>query len=104
MGSIRAFLLGVVVGATFLFVSLKYYVVRAEDGLHWIPKATAELSIPYVDIRGFQMTDWNERRDLLLAIVQAEQGHLLQDAAYSGLRHTMEGVIDSLRGPTTAVR
>ena len=83
---------------------MSYYIVRADDGTHLIPKATAQLGMPYVDIRGFDFADWNERRDLALAIVQAEKSYLLEDAAYSGLQQTMENVISNLRSNTSSLR
>ena len=95
---------GLILGAMGMFVSMKYYVVRADSGIHLIPKATAQLSMPYVDIRSFDIADWDNRRDLALAIVQADKPELLQGAAVNGLRQTMEGVLQSLHAPHTELR
>ena len=97
MGRLTWFAAGLILGSVGMLISMKYYVVRADDGVHLIPKATAELSIPYADVRAFELSDWNEHRDLALAIVQAEKPQLLEDAAYSGLWQTMENVISNLR-------
>lgn len=60
-----------------MFTSLKFHVVRAEDGFHLIPKMTSDFSEVYVDIRQFDLQDWDNHRSLAVAIVQAEKGYLL---------------------------
>lgn len=97
MGRLTWFAAGLLFGALGMFISMKYYVVRAQDGVHLVPKATAALSLPYVDVRSFELSDWNEHRDLALAIVQADKPEILEEAAYSGLRQTMENVITNLQ-------
>ena len=101
MGRFTWLFVGLILGAGGMFISMKYHVVRAESGVHLIPKATAKFSIPYVDIRKFEFSDWNERRDLALAIVKADKSHLLEDATTSGLRQTMESVISNLSASAT---
>ena len=67
MGRLTTFATGVIVGAVVSAVALKYHVVRAQDGVHFIPKAGATLAYPYTDIRGFGIAEWSDRQDLLLA-------------------------------------
>ena len=86
MGRLTAFASGVIVGAVVSAVVLKFHVVRAQDGVHFIPKASATLSYPYTDIRGFGISEWSDRQDLLLAIIRAEKGHLAKEAAIDNLQ------------------
>ena len=84
---------GILIGAIAMFVGLKYHIVRAEDGLHWIPKSTATLQSAYVDIREFDLSDWDQHRELGLAIVNADKGHLLGQAP---ARSVQNAVIDAM--------
>jgi hypothetical protein len=97
MSRVAIFIIGVLLGAGAMFVSLRYHVVRADDGLHLVPRASSELGMPYVDIREFGVADWNEHRELALDIVRADKGALLQSSTIDSLRQTMEGVMKSLR-------
>ena len=96
MSRFAVLLIGIVLGAGSMFMALRYHVVRADDGMHLIPRVSADFSEPYVDIRGFGIKEWNERRELALAIVRAGKGALIQNAAVDDLRKTMEDVMKSL--------
>ena len=87
MSRIFIFLVGVAVGALGHFAALNYHVVRAEDGFHVIPKVAAGMGESYVDIRGFGVTDWNEHRPLLEAIVKSDKPGLLRDTAGVSLQN-----------------
>lgn len=92
------FVFGFILGGAFVFTSLKYHVVRADDGVHFVPKVAAQFGDAYVDIRKFTVTDWHQHRSLALALVQAKKGDLMQNAAASGFRQSMESVWQSLTG------
>ena len=98
MNRITSFLAGVVVGATGIFGMLKYHVVRAEDGMHLVPKMSSHLGEIYVDIREFDLSDWNEHRALAVAIVRADKADLLNRSASDNLRHSIDRVLDGLGG------
>jgi hypothetical protein len=99
MERLTSFLLGVVVGAVLCFGSLKYHVVRANDGVHLVPKLSSSFGDTYVDIRKFGLSDWDQHRALAVAIVNAQKGHLLQDQASDSLRATVDNVIQGLTQP-----
>ena len=42
MNKFSTFLFGIALGATLMYVGLKYYVVRATDGYHMVSKSKAE--------------------------------------------------------------
>jgi len=97
MGRVFTFLLGMIVGGVLMMGTLRYHIVRANDGLHLIPKSSARLTEPYVDIRGFSLADWEKHPALAMAIAQAGKGHLLQDAASETIRKKVDDMFDSLR-------
>ena len=90
------FLMGLVLGGALVFVGLKYHVLMASDGLHMIPKMSAEFGESYVDIRQFTLDDWNEHRTLAAAIVRSGRGDLLGDSADQALRTTLDGALEAL--------
>jgi hypothetical protein len=96
MSRIGVFFAGIILGAVGLYVSQNYHVVRAEDGMHMVPKMSSDFSDIYVDIRSFGMSDWDNHKSLAVAIVQAEKSYLLQDAAKSSFMQSVDGVLDIL--------
>ncbi len=53
MARLGSFLVGIAVGGAAVFTGLKYHVVRANDGVHLVPKLQAQFDEAYVDIRKF---------------------------------------------------
>ena len=51
----KHFLMGMVCGATLLFVAMHYHVVRGKDGVVLVPKISNNLSDIYVDVREFDL-------------------------------------------------
>ena len=102
MRRIPVFLAGLLVGAGMMFVGLKYHVVRAGDGFHWIPKSAATIGDTYVDIREFTADDWNQHRALGLAILQSDEAHLLQDAAAHTVQQAVQDAIDGFLPNTSS--
>ena len=93
-GRIVCFLAGVLVGAATVFTTIKYHVVRAEDGFHLVPKLSANFSEVFVDIRSFGIADWDQHRSLAVALVQADKGYLLKDAASESFRRSVNSALD----------
>ncbi len=73
MDRLGSFLVGLVVGGVCLHVASNFYIVRDDNGTHMIPKLTAKLENPYYDVRDFQKSEWQQNRDLLLAVVNASR-------------------------------
>ncbi|MCO6457359.1 MAG: hypothetical protein J5I93_18830 [Pirellulaceae bacterium] len=103
MGRLSSFLAGLLVGAAVMFTALKYHVVRANDGWHLIPKLQSDFSQTYVDVRQFTPADWNEHRELAVAIVKADKGHLMSDSALGHVRQAVDSVLHNLGGPNTSI-
>ena len=103
MGRISFFLAGLLVGALAMFTSLKYHVVRADDGFHLVPKMQSDFSEAYVDVRQFDSSDWNDHRELAVAVVKADKSHLLQDSTLGGLRESVDTVLQNLHGVPASI-
>ena len=99
MSRIGCFLAGFLVGAAAVFGSLKYHVVRAEGGVHLVPKLSPRFGEAFVDIRQFGLSDWDDHRSLAAAIVRADKAHLLEGAAMDSFRESIERVLDTLGDP-----
>ena len=96
MSRVTSFLFGAVVGGALMFGGMKYHVVRANDGIYMIPKLNTGIEQVYVDIRNFDAQDWAEHTSLAFAIMQADKGYLLQDAAEQSLQDSIRSAVDSL--------
>jgi X-X-X-Leu-X-X-Gly heptad repeat protein len=97
MSRLLIFLLGAVVGGGVVYSAVTYHVVRGEDGLHMVPKLSANFSQPYVDVRNFGAADWGENRALTVAVLRAEKGHLLQDAATDSMAEGLGQLAEGLQ-------
>ncbi len=96
MARLGSFLVGIAVGGAAVFTGLKYHVVRANDGVHLVPKLQAQFDEAYVDIRKFTFEDWNQHRSLAVAMTQADKGYLLQESATDSLRRSVDSVLEGL--------
>ncbi len=96
MDKLKPFLLGVLVGAAGLYGAMTYHVVRADDGLHVVRKVSCGLGGAYVDIRNFTAAQWNEHRQVALALVYADKEELLHESAVSQLRDTVRDALETL--------
>ena len=94
MKRLTTFLTGVIVGGALATISLKYHIVRASDGHHWIPKAEARFSGAYVDIRDFSWEDWQQRPELAIAISRSGSDELVSEAARQTARQTLQDLLD----------
>ena len=95
MNKFSTFVLGTVVGAALMFVSLKYHIVRARDGIHWVPKVMPTMRSIYTDVRGFTVDDWRSRQELMIAITHSDNAALQEEAAKSALGNSWESAWDS---------
>lgn len=83
-----------------MFVGLKYHIVRASDGFHWVPKTTARMSSAYTDVRGFTVDDWRTHKDLIVAITNSDDDSLKEEAAKSTLGNTFDSAWETWSGAT----
>jgi len=83
MNQVSCFLLGIIVGAASLYVSMHYYVVQSGDGVHMISKLSPCLTNPYVDVRKFTAADWLKHRDLAVASMRAKNGRIAAEKEVS---------------------
>jgi len=88
---------GICLGFVLAIGAMRYHVVRATDGMHFVPKRTAHLKGAYVDIREFDAATWTEHEDLAFALVEADKAHLIADSAKNDLRNAAQGMLNSLR-------
>ena len=102
MKRLGSFLMGVVVGAAAVYGSLRYHVVRTDDGVEVVPKVQATFSETYVDVRGFGASEWSERRGLAMALARAGHEDVLKDAAIDQVRRGLDQLFGGLRPSDTA--
>lgn len=93
---IGAFVFGFIAGGIFVLGSLKYHVIKADDGIHLVPKMGATFSETFVDIRTFSANDWAQHPNVTAALVRADKGHLMKGAAVDTLFDGVEGLLKSM--------
>lgn len=98
MSRISSFFFGIIVGAVGIVVAENYYVVRSNESFHLVPKIAARLEIPYRDIRGFTVDDWNNNQPLALAIIKSQKQDLLAESGLSNMQRQFESLLKSLTG------
>jgi len=104
MGKLGTFLFGFVIGGAVVYTSLHYHIVRAGDGMHFIPKLSSTFSQTYVDIQGFGFNEWNEHRALAAAIGAAGKGELVQGVAAGSLQNAVDGAFRAVGLPLETAR
>ena len=98
MSRLTSFLFGVVVGAVGIVVAENYYVVRSNDSFHLVPKIAARLEMPYRDIRGFTVQDWDANKPLALAIIKSQKQDLLVESGLSNVQRQFESLLNTITG------
>jgi hypothetical protein len=98
MNRLTTFFLGIIVGAVGIVVCENFYVVRSNQSFHLVPKIAARLEIPYRDIRGFTVQDWNNNQALALAIIKSQKQDLMTETGLSGMQRQFESILRSLTG------
>ena len=81
MKRITYLLAGMILGGFVVIMSLKYHVLRTNDGVTLVPKLSNSFEHAYVDVREFGLTDWAAHQSLTAAIVKSNKEHILQAAA-----------------------
>ena len=90
MRRMMTFLMGMIAGGLLLWGALNYHFVQAKDGIRMVPKVNASLADTFVDIRGFTVADWARHTDLALALTNANQRGLMEDAADDALKNSVD--------------
>lgn len=90
MSRLYTFLLGMGTGVALLLAVNSYHLVRANDGVHLVPKQPRRLGETYVDIRGFTWNDWSSHAQLASALVQANQQQLISNSAAETVQQTVK--------------
>lgn len=90
MSRLYIFLLGMGTGIGLVLAVNSYHLVRANDGIHFVPKQPPRLAETYVDIRGFTWNDWSSHAQLASALVQANQQQLINNSAADAVQQTIK--------------
>jgi hypothetical protein len=98
MKRFTSFFAGVVVGAIGLYLVMSYHIVRANDGIHLVPKIAAKLDQPYYDIRNYTIQDWQQNQSLALALLKANKGDVMKDASLDGFKRSAQNLLDQFMG------
>ncbi len=94
MRRLMTFFLGMVTGGALLFGAMNYHLVRATDGVHFVPKVSPKLKAAYVDIRGFTIADWAQHSEITEALIRAEKGDLMKSAASGALEEKIDQLLN----------
>ncbi|MCA9128561.1 MAG: hypothetical protein KDB22_15845 [Planctomycetales bacterium] len=97
MNRLSVFLLGMLAGAALLYTSENYYIVRANEGIHIVPKLAGKVEFPYRDIRNYTVEDWKRNVSLGAAIVKAKKPDLMVESLTS-VRTNFDNILQSLGG------
>lgn len=92
------FLGGMVVGALLLFTAMSFHIVRGKNGTVLVPKIDRNLSDVYVDIRDYDLQDWDSHRPLAAAILKSNQAHLVPNARPQSIGDSVVSLLDRLAG------
>ena len=80
MKRLSHFIFGFLLGGITVYVSLHFHLIRAENGVHFVPKLQSTFSQTYVDVRNFGVEDWNRHRLLTAAVTRAGKTDLFSGA------------------------
>ncbi len=100
MNKFFSFALGLAVGTGMTFFGMKYHVVRATDGFHFVPKSKAKLLPFYADVRLYKLIDWQQNRDLLVDISTFGNDQLKEEAARSAVGNSFDSAWQDWTGGT----
>jgi hypothetical protein len=97
------FLFGAVIGGAAVFATLSYHFVRTKDGFEVIPKLSPTFNEAYVDARIFNADEWQRRKGLTAAILQAGKWAIIGDAAIDQAIQAVNGWLPEVsRAPGAA--
>ena len=80
MRRIWTFIAGILAGGVLIYVAMNFHLIRAKDGLHLVPKVSAQLPGTYADIREYKVADWAENAEIASALIKANRRDLLDGA------------------------
>ncbi len=95
--NLSSFLMGVVVGAVGLYISMNYYIVRTNENVHLVPKVAAKLEMPYYDVRKYTLDDWTNHTSLGVAIIQSNNQTLISNTSFESVKQQFEGLFMRLK-------
>jgi hypothetical protein len=99
MKRLMTFFFGMIAGAALLLGAERYHVIRADDGLHMVPKLHANLADTYVDIRSFTGADWTSHPDLASSMIADDRRELVEGAATDALQDGLDRILGSGSNP-----
>jgi hypothetical protein len=97
------FLIGAVLGGAGVFASLSYHFVHTKEGVQKIPKLSPTFSDIYVDARAYTAADWQKHKAVTAAILRANKGAIIGDAAVDQAVQAVQGLLPEVtRAPFEA--
>jgi hypothetical protein len=91
---LMTFFLGMVAGGALLFGAMNYHLIRAHDGVHFVPKISPKLAATYVDIRGFSAADWAQHSEITTALISADQTSLMKSSVSESLHKRIDQFLE----------
>lgn len=92
MNKSSSLFLGLVLGASLMYFGLKYAVVRANNGFHFVPKSTATLGTAYIDIRAYTAAEWKNHIDLATDIARSDNLKLQEEVTQSAMNNSIDSM------------
>ena len=90
------FFAGMACGAVLLFTAMHFHMVRGNNGVVLVPKVSNNLSDIYVDIREYDLQDWQSHKPLAAAIMRSNQSQLLDASGARSFGDSVAGLVDTL--------
>ncbi len=90
------FFFGMICGAVMLYVAMHFHIVRGNEGVFLVTKISNNLSDVYVDMRDFELSDWQQHKPLAAAMIKSNKSHLLEDASLGGFKSSVSGMVEGL--------
>lgn len=96
MKRIKYLVLGIVLGGAAVAGALQYHLLQTTEGMVLVPKTDSTLSDTYVDIRDFGVSEWNEHRNIVDALLKADRQDVLKGSAVDGIKQSVDNILDRL--------
>ena len=93
MRRLSTFIFGMVVGGLLIYVALNYHLIRAQDGMHMVPKVEATLASTYVDVRSLGIRDMAQYPEIAMAISKAGRQDLLESIAGNAFETELDRIL-----------
>jgi len=95
MHRISWLIVGFLLGVGSLYTVQQYHIVRSDEGVAMVPRVSSGYGDIYVDIRKFELGDWDDHPDVAMALMKDDKSHLLKDAAVGSLRKSMDNLFEN---------